>query len=350
MTKPPSAPKTPPRATDGSAPSGGGGTGGPAGSGPLGGRRGPLAERARLGGAMKQKRSPRAAAVSVLMHLVVVVIVVQLLTFGHGISGFLDFGKEKLTEERLTYVATEPKAVPKSVATKPPVPTDSRRLTSPAEVPSAAPNQPVGSPQPARADTGSGAPKGGTGNGVGAIDPNLKGVKPSFGDPRVWQGPVGNGVAPGRDGAERLDSVMGHAILAARDSLDSLARAQGRYGKAPGDWTKTDKNGNKWGWDNAGIRLGKVVIPNALLSLLPLNAQVGMSGNYTAMERERRLSSSRADIQRMSERGQGEAEFRRIANDLRDRRESERRDRLRAPSAAVAPTAPVTNPPKSDKN
>jgi hypothetical protein len=190
----------------------------------------------------------------------------------------------------------------------------------------------------------------GTGNGIGVVDPSVRGVKPSYGDPRVWEGPVGNGVAPSRNGAERLDSVMGTAIMAARDSLDSLARAQGRYGKGPGDWTKTDKNGNKWGWDPTGIRLGKVTIPNALLALLPMNAQKGMSGNFTEMDRERRLGLARSDIMRMSERGAGEVEFRKLAGELRDRRERERRERLRAPSASVAPAAPVTPPNKSNEN
>ena len=178
------------------------------------------------------------------------------------------------------------------------------------------------------------------------MNPNLKGVKPSFSDPRVWEGPAGNGVAPSRNGIEMLDSIIGWAIMASRDSVDSLARARGQYGKKPGDWTTTDKNGNKWGWDNAGIRLGKVVIPNALLGLLPLNAQVGMSGNFTAMEVEKRLALSRADIMRISERSLGEAEFKKLANELRDRREKERRDRLRAPSATIAPAPASQTPPK----
>jgi hypothetical protein len=312
-------------------------------------KRSALSARARSGGGTRPPRSPKAMAVSVLVHIAVVVVVVQLLTFGHGISNFFQFGNTDTTEERLTYVATLPKRVPPQPVptTKPVTPT-----AAPTNVPFSAPytapsSAPAGVPTPARADTGSGGAPAGTGNGVGAIDPNLRGVKPSFGDPRVWEAPVGNGMAPARNGAERLDSIMGYAITAARDSLDSLARAQGKYGKAPGDWTKTDKNGNKWGWDNQGIRLGKVVIPNALLSLLPLNAQVGLSGNYTAIERERRLSASREDIMRMSERGQGEAEFRKIANELRDRRELERRDRLRAPKASVAPTAPT--PPKNNE-
>jgi hypothetical protein len=96
--------------------------------------------------------------------------------------------------------------------------------------------------------------------------------------------------------------------------------------------------------------LGKVVIPNALLALLPLNASTAanMSGNFTAMEREKRLGLAREDIMRMSERGQGEAEFRKLATELRDRRERERRDRLKAPSASIAPAAPTAPPNKNN--
>jgi hypothetical protein len=324
---------------------------------PKSGRRPAIRDRARVGGSVREQRSPKALAVSVLLHLAVAFVVVQVLTFGHGLSGFLDFGKEEKLEERLTYVATEPKQ-PEPTPVKPTTPPVARtpRVSTPAsgaqvegpiELPAA--SAPV-----ARADTGSGGSTAGTGNGVGAVDPNVRGVKPEFGDPRVWRGPVGNGVAPGRDGIERLDSIIGYSITAARDSLDSLARAQGKYDRAPGDWTKTDKNGKKWGWDQQGIRLGKVTIPNALLGLLPLNAATAanMSGNYTSMSRERQLSAARADILRMSERAQGETEFRKIANELRDRRERERRDRLKAPSASVAPAAPVPakDPPKGGGN
>ncbi len=317
--------------------------------GPVGRRRS-IRERARLGGGVREKRSPKALAVSVLLHLGVAFVVLQLLTFGHGLSSFLDFGKddEKL-EERLTYVVTEPKT-PEPVVPTPPVPDRPRVPATTTTAPIETPAEPA--PTVARADTGSGggAPTG-TGNGVGALNPNLRGVKPDLADPRVWPGPAGNGVARGKEGVEALDSIMRFAITAARDSLDSLARAQGKYDRAPGDWTGTDKNGRKWGWDQQGIRLGKVTIPNALLGLLPLNSAAAgrMSGNYTSMQTERRLSAAREDIQRMSERSIGDAEFRKIANELRDRRERERRDRLKAPSASVAPAAPVPtkDPPKS---
>ena len=312
-------------------------------------RRGAISERARLGGVEKQKRSPRALAVSALAHLVLAVGIAQLLTFGHGLSSFLDFGNNTDKQERLTYVATRPPPSPPPASG----PTAVRRppvlpLRAPGAAGGVNTQAPAPTPVAAPAPTGS-IRSDGTGNGVGEIDPDLKGVRPAYVDRRVWQGPAGNGVAPGRDGTERLDSIIGFAISAARDSVDSLARAQGRYSRAPGDWTKTDKDGNKWGWDNAGIRLGKVVIPNALLSLLPLNAQAGMSGNFTSIERERRLSLSRADILRISDRTLGDADFRKLATELRDRRERERRDRLRAPSASIAPAAPLIQPPKPFK-
>jgi len=355
MTQPPTAPKRP----TGDRPTGDR----PEGDRSNRGRRPAISARARVGGGVPAKRSPQALAASVLLHVAVAFVVLQLLTFGHGLSSFLNFGKDDdQLEERLTYVATEPTppAVKPVVQPSPTTPVPRvPRVTSPTatvESPVEAPVEAAAAaPRVSRADTGSGGARGGTGNGIGAIDPNLRGVKPDYGDPRVWQGPVGNGVAPGRDGIERLDSIIGYSIMAARDSLDSLARAQGKYGRAPGDWTTTGKDGKKWGWDQQGIRLGKVTIPNALLGLLPLNAATAanMSGNYTSMQRERRLSAAREDILRMSERSLGDAEFRKIANELRDRRERERRDRLKAPSASVAPAAPVPTkePPKGgDRN
>ncbi len=309
-------------------------------------RRRAISERARLGGSEKPKKSPRAMAVSVLLHLGVATIMLQLLTFGHGLSSFLDFAKTKnQKEERITFVATDPPKPKITVAVKPvtkpqpSAPDFAPLLTAPSSVPQGTPTTTA-----ARTDTGSGARPTGAGNGVGAVDPDLRGVKPDYNDPRIWQAPTGNTVAPSRTGSERLDSVMGYAIGMARDSLDSLARAQGKYDRKPGDWTKTDKNGNKWGWDGTGIRLGKMVIPNALLALLPMNAQKGMSGNSIEFDRERRLALARTDIQRMSEQTLGDREFKQLASELRDRRERERRDRLKAPSATIAP-APVVTPP-----
>ena len=277
----------------------------------------------------------RAGALSIVAHVVVGTVLLQWLTFGHGLRWMTD-ERDAQRQERLTYVepVTPPQARTASSQGRAPVPQGGApRLAAPEAVPTAL-------PAPARGDTGaSGPPRARADGGIGAAAPEVRGTRPDYADERVWQAPAAGYGVTRRDGADNLDSVMAWAITAARDSLDSLARAQGRTGRPPGDWTRTDKNGKKWGWDQQGIRLGKVTIPNALLGLLPLNAQMGMTGNYTAMERERRVSAAREDIMRMSERSMGEAEFRRVVKEMNARRDVERRDRLRAPSASVA--APV---------
>ena len=314
-----------------------------------------LSARARAGGATRgERRSPKPLLIAVGVHVLAAAAVVQLLTLGYGIPSWMPFGDDNsLREERLTYV--EPvKAPSATVAETPrPVRTPTASPAVPAAAPAASPegSAPVPVMPAAPRDTGRGAPPG---NGIGAIDPNVRGIRPGYEDERVWRGfggggggGTGTGTGVRGDRADGLDSIMAGAISAARDSLDSLARAQGRYGRAPGDWTKTDKDGNKWGWDQQGIRLGKVMIPNALLSLLPLNSATAanMSGNMSRMEAERRLATSREDIQRMSERTMGETEFRRVVKEMDKRRDSERRERLRAPSASIA--APVKTPDKS---
>lgn len=305
--------------------------------------RGGISARARSGGAVREKqRSSRAVLIAVAFHVVVGAVLVQVLTFGHGIPSWLRFGaSEQPLEERLTYIAPREQLKPVAKATPTTVTTTTRQPVSTPLIEGPAVMSSPSSPSAPR-DTGSGAAVGqGDGSGIGAGDPNVRGVRPGYFDGRVWRDPVvvGNaGGGGGGDRADNLDSIMGFMLTQAADSLDSLNRAQGRTGRKPGDWTKTDKNGDKWGWDQKGIRLGKVMIPNALLALLPLNAGTAgrMSGNMTQMDAERRLSASRADIMRMSERGMGEADFRKIVNELRDRRETERRNRLKAPSATVA--------------
>ena len=308
-------------------------------------KRGALSARAKSGGAVREKqRASRAVLIAVGIHVVVGAVLVQVLTFGHGIPSWLRFGSnQQPIEERLTYVAPREQQKPVAQVT---TPTAKARTRRPAAISPVTAEPEVVSTSSAPRDTGSGAAVGqgvgaGVGNGIGTGDPNVRGVRPGYFDGRVWREPVVVGTAGGGGGGDRadnLDSIMGFMLTQAADSLDSLNRVQGRTGRKPGDWTKTGKNGEKWGWDQQGIRLGKVMIPNALLALLPLNAATAatMSGNMSRMDADRRLAASRADIMRMSERGQGEADFRKIVNELRDRREKERRDRLKAPSATVA--------------
>lgn len=300
-----------------------------------------------------EKRSPRALAIAVGLHVLVGGVLIQALTFGHGIPDWLDFGDGRgATQERLTFLTPVTPNTPERPAAvqRSRVPAPTPVAPRPQLAPASGPVTATPSAAPAPRDTGSGAPA----NGIGAIDPNLRGVRPGYNDERVWRGPVGGGGGAGGSGlangdrADKLDSIMAGMLTAARDSLDSLNRAYGRgqYGRQGGDWTKTDKNGNKWGWDQQGIRLGKVMIPNALLALLPLNAATaaGMSANPSGMANAARINAGRADIMRMSERSMGEAEFKRIVKEMDKRRDAERRERLRAPSATLA--APLKADPK----
>lgn len=320
------------------------------GAGPRLGRvKPPLGQRLQ-GLPQRDRRSPRTVLLAVALHVAAVALLVQVIPMGYTFRRLLPFGGEELRQERLTYIAPreQPASVTPPVAVRPRPETPAPQV-SPAPQPVGVPNAPVTtSPAPVVSrDTGSGAP----GNGVGALDPNVRGVRPGYNDERVWRGPVGGGGGGGAvqgDRADNIGEMMRGVLMAAQDSVDSLARARGQTGRQPGDWTKTDGNGNRWGWDQQGIRLGKVTIPNALLGLLPLNAATAaqFSANPTAMSNGARLQQARADIQRMSSRGLGEAEFRRVVKEMDARRDSERRDRLRAPSASVA--APVRTADKQD--
>jgi hypothetical protein len=61
-----------------------------------------------------------------------------------------------------------------------------------------------------------------------------------------------------------------------------------------------------------------------LLGLLPLGGQ----GNYEQGQRAAELQRMREDILRAAARASDAADFRRYVNELRERREAERRDRV----------------------
>ncbi len=303
----------------------------------------------------RKRLSPSVAALAIGAHVAIGFVLVQVLTFGHGLPGWLRFENERQPEERLTYVTPKAPVTPPPALRQVPRRVDEPRVVPPAPVvqPAGVPDAPPATKPLSPRDTGSG---GTAGNGVGALDPNVRGVRPGYTDERVWRGTIGNGgdggggAARRGDRADNLDSIMASAIMGAADSLDSIARASGKYGRKPGDWTKTDKNGRKWGWDEQGIRLGKYTLPNALLALLPMNAATaaGMSANPVGMAAGARISAASADIQRMSARGMGDAEFKRIVKEMDAKHDTQRRERLRAPSASYA--APVKSDGKSSSN
>jgi hypothetical protein len=81
------------------------------------------------------------------------------------------------------------------------------------------------------------------------------------------------------------------------------------------------EEGRKYGADQQFIYFGKYKLPTVLLALLPINAQA----NPGMVERNRALQSMRWEIDFHAQRAQNEAEFRKAVDELRQRRERDRR-------------------------
>lgn len=141
----------------------------------------------------------------------------------------------------------------------------------------------------------------------------VRGITPSYSDPRLWQSPQAIPTAP-KTASQRLDSVI---VAALQPYVDSVASRSGD--REPGDWT-FEKNGQKYGIDRKFIRLGPVSIPTALLAMLPLNVQ----GNPTQAEREKTLSALNRDITYHANRGMNEVDFKKAVRSIRERKERER--------------------------
>jgi hypothetical protein len=287
----------------------------------------------------RPKRSPLTLAVSIALHLVAGAVLLRVVTLGIDASRLGEIKRktaDPLRQERLQYVRVSPSAPATPARPAPaaasaqggPVARGPRALVAPPAIPQGVPAAPS-------ADTGSTA-AGAGGDGSAApmergAPAAARGVTPGFVDRRLWGVPDPDGVP--RSGSERIDSVIVATLRAARDSADSAALVRRR---APGDWTRTTADGQKWGWDQTGIRLGKVTLPNALLGLLPLNAQRGMMGNPIERERNARVALMRDEIQRYSTQAVGEDQFRQAVKALRARRDRERAERLRLAAEARA--------------
>jgi hypothetical protein len=155
----------------------------------------------------------------------------------------------------------------------------------------------------------------------------LKGVEPSYADPRVWV-PAAPVVTAPKSAVERLDSAVASAFDRYRDSVAGVTHQPTKFER--GDWT-FEKGGQKWGVDQKYIRLGKVSIPTAVLGLLPLNNQ----GNPIAAERQRSSAFMRADIMQHAQAAMNEAEFRQAVRNIRERKERERREKSDPPKPAA---------------
>lgn len=143
----------------------------------------------------------------------------------------------------------------------------------------------------------------------------VRGITPSYSDPRLWRAPD-NIVSAPKTATQRLDSAIVAAIQPYNDSIAAHAGD-----REPGDWT-FEKNGQKFGMDRKFIHLGPVSIPNAILAMLPLNLNV--SGNPVVADRERTLSALNSQIVSQAQRGMNDADFQKAVRSIRERKERER--------------------------
>jgi hypothetical protein len=269
---------------------------------------------------LKPRRSARALAVSVALHVIAAVVLSAILVQTR-IVPWDGWRRTPLPQERITYVNVAPAPAPGAVgadsgagpgapAEVPPRPAP--RPVAPAEVPQGVtPAQPVPVPGGVPGGRGGGGGAGGTGPGTGMV--------PSYSDSRLWAPPGAYIVGP-KTQKQVVDSVIDVAVGAYLDSLQVAARTRGRE---PGDWTVGDGD-TKWGVDPKWIHFGKVKVPTALLALLPINAQSNPSFDV----RER--AAIRWDIQYHAQRSITEDEFRQSVKRIRERMEKQRAAERRA--------------------
>jgi len=266
-------------------------------------------------------RRARATLVSVGIHIALVIGLWHVLQFPRAIGILFDRGAPTVSQpERVRFFTVSPpvasgpvapagvsRSRPVPVVTAPPV-----RATpvpvpvvAPTEVPTTLPPVPKGTEGPVAGPLASGRGP-------------VKGVQPSYTEPRIWIQPEVV-TPPALTGDAKLDSAIEARVMAYRDSVGTYAIQPNKFER--GDWT-VGKDGNKYGIDKQYIRLGKFSIPTALLGLLPMNQQ----GNPIAYEREKRLAMMRNEILAQASQAMNEEEFRRAVKAIRERKEKERKE------------------------
>ena len=259
---------------------------------------------------MKKTERPtaRSIAISVAIHIAIIVALGSIV-WRYPIGQAMGIRKQ-MQPERLHYITLP--AQPTQGSTGAPAKTGGSpgALKAPVETPATV-------TPPAPTDSGRSEAAGGTGDGRGTGGGIATGVMPLQPDARIDLSTDPLARVP-RSASETVDSIVSMAIGIYRDSMAIAARQ-----RKPGDWSVKGKDGQVWGWDKDGIRLGKFAIPNALLALLPLNA----AGGGSPIE-QRSLAYIRRDIMDNAQRSISEDEFRQAVRRIRERKEKERRENL----------------------
>lgn len=270
-----------------------------------------------------ERRTTGSLAVSIAIHVVVIAALVQIV-FKYPLGQLMGLSEPEIAQERLQYIALPaPENSGGGSSTTPAKTAAPAALQTPTAVPSTM-------PVPTPSDRSRAQAAGADATGFGVSGSGLAtGLVPRQPDARIALTP-GSITRTPRTRAEDVDSIITLAIGIVRDSI-AIASGQRR----PSDWTVKGKNGQTWGWDQSGIRLGKFTIPQALLALLPLNA----SSPVSPIE-ARGAAHIRRDIMENGQRSISEDEFRVAVKRIRERKEREKRQKQLASDTKNQPQTP----------
>lgn len=259
----------------------------------------------------RERKSKSSIAISVAIH-VVVIAALATITFHYPLSEIFNRA-EPIKAVAVRYIALEPKPAPPTPTTKRPA-----RVTAPAlpALTSIPPSVPAPAPPVSPANSAIGA--GGADAGA-THDPAIGfGLRPGIPDGRLATNPSTAPRAP------ETETAMAERILSSyyQQYLDSARAAMNDPRRKPGDWSWGGTDGDKWGWDQNGIHVGGITIPNIVLAAIPIPV-TGSTEPVGARARE----FVRSDLAYQS-RLMSQDEFKTAVKRVRERVDRERRERM----------------------
>ena len=264
-----------------------------------------------------KRRIDGSVAVSLAIHVVAGAFLLWLVSIPYPVRQLFKQTRPRTPGEQISYIAipnrgeaTSARSGGDGLPKRPEKPRQAEPLVAPLSTPSGIPAPPADQP---REDVGGRGPLVARGGPV-------RGVEPSYADPRGWADPNAPILGLPRRLSDQLDSML---VTGTQRVRDSIALAQGQ--RRPGDWSWT-KDGRKYGWDSLGIHLGGVTIPRELLALAGALAQVPAVSNPTVADRARAVRTMSEDINYNAPRAMNAEEFRTTVKRIRERKERERKE------------------------